>query len=70
MTSAPLARLGELLLGARDDALGLRDRGDPGVVDPDVDGPERRLGLGERTVDGRSVAHVRLDGDAADRASQ
>ena len=65
MTDRAARALGELLLGAGDDPLGLRGRGDPGVVDPDVDGPERCLSLYERTVDVRSVAHVRLDGDAS-----
>ena len=64
VTTCAARALGELLLGARNDALRLRGRGDPGVVDPDVDGPERCLGLCERAVDVRSVAHVRPDGDA------
>ena len=38
------------------------DGGDAGVVDPDVDGAERRLGLRERGVDRRAVADVGAHG--------
>ena len=38
-------RLGQLLLGPRVDALGVRAAGDAGVVDPDVDRAELRLDL-------------------------
>jgi hypothetical protein len=55
--------VGDLLLDARVNAL--RAARDAGVVDPDVDGSERLLDLGERAVDGRGVGDVGLNGQAA-----
>ena len=38
---------------------------DPGVVDEDVDGPERRLGVGDEAVEGGAVGHVERERDGA-----